>query len=100
MARIPKGCPFPTIVKRALKNLHFKEKSLSYSAKKLEEIKGLEIINEMLLKSNEELQARNIELSNKVKELERKILLLQEDNAILRNLVRRLKNKLKDKRLC
>lgn len=53
------------------------------------------MINIMLRRNNEVLQIRNTELSNRIKEYDRFIETLKEDKAVLRSLVRKLKNELK-----
>ncbi|MFH8086955.1 MAG: hypothetical protein QW609_04005 [Candidatus Aenigmatarchaeota archaeon] len=60
-----------------------------------DEISSLGMINIMLRRNNEVLQIRNTELSNRIKEYDRFIETLKEDKAVLRSLVRKLKNELK-----
>jgi hypothetical protein len=100
VAKVPEECPFPTIVENAIKILYSKEgvemprevPRLTKKAK--EEILKLEMYTFMLRRNNKALQIKNTEFSNKIIEYEKVIKSLKEDNAILRSLVRKLKNKL------
>lgn len=110
MIKVPKECPFPTIVENAMKR-HREEHSFDpiyiilptdkprdvpkLTKKAKDEIMKLKMYNSMLRRINEALQIRNTELSNKIIEYEKVIQCLKEDNSILRSLVRKLKNELK-----
>jgi hypothetical protein len=103
VVKIPKECPFPTIVENAMKRYREEHSfdpidvilptdkprdvpKLTKRAK--DEIMKLKMYNFMLRRINESL-------SNKIIEYEKVIQCLKEDNSILRSLVRKLKNELK-----
>lgn len=58
---------------------------------KKEEIAALESVISMLRRNNGALMIRSEQFAGRIKELEKKVEILQEDNAILRSQIRRLK---------
>jgi hypothetical protein len=106
LVKVPKKCPFPTIVENAIKRSSREEYGFDpidiilptdkpgdvpkLTKRSKDEIMKLKMYNFMLRRRNEAL-------SNKIIEYERVIQCLKEDNSILRSLVRKLKNELKKK---